>query len=55
MQIGGITLQRTHPIPSTLEVESAMVITILLGPPLHYPCKTAIWARDQREPAELTN
>ena len=55
MQIGGITLQITHPIPSTLEVELAMVVTILLGPPLHHLSKTAIWARDQWEPAELTN
>ena len=32
-----------------------MVVTILLGPPLHHPSKTAIRARDQREPTELTN
>ena len=32
-----------------------MILTVILGPPLHHPSKMAIRARDQRETAELTN
>jgi hypothetical protein len=48
-------MQLTHSIPSTLEVESAVVLTILLGTPLHHPRSTAIRAGYQWEPAQVTN
>jgi hypothetical protein len=37
-------MQLTHSIPSTLEVESAVVLTILLSTPLHHLSNTAIRA-----------
>ena len=51
---GGWAVHITHPVRRTLEVRTPVVITILLGSPLHHPSKAAVRARDQWKAAQLT-